>query len=162
MLKDTMEQALNAQIQKELYSSYLYLAMSAQLEADNLQGFAKWMRLQADEEREHAMKIYDYVNDRGGRVVLQAIEEPPKEFGDPPKIFQTVLEHERKVTASINQLYELALKEKDYPSQSFLTWFINEQVEEERSAEEVVDHLQKLENKMHALLILDRRMGKRK
>lgn len=162
MLKDSMLKAYNDQIQREFYSSYLYLAMAAYLEEQNLPGFAHWMKLQAEEEREHGMKIFHHVIERGGRVRLQAIAEPPADYGTMQETFKQVLEHEQKVTASINALYELALKEKDYPSQIFLQWFITEQVEEEKTVEDVLVHLAMLEEKRHPLLILDRRMGKRK
>ncbi len=156
-----MKKALNDQLQLELSSSYLYLAMAAHFDDQSLPGFATWMKAQADEERGHGMRIYDYLCDQGARVVLQAIEKPTTKFGTARKIFQTVLSHEQKVTASINKIYELAMKEKDYATQVFLQWFISEQVEEEKTAQEVLDHITALEEQQHPMLIMDKRMGKR-
>ena len=130
MLSKAMQDAINEQIKNELYSAYLYLSMAAYSEANNLSGFAHWMRAQSQEEVEHAMKFFEFVNERGGRVVLHAIDQPPVDFESPVKIFEETLNHERKVTAMINSLYELALEEKDYAAQVMLHWFIDEQVEE--------------------------------
>ena len=129
MLSKKMQDAINEQIKNELYSGYLYLAMAAYAEDQNLPGFAHWMKAQCQEEVEHAMKFFDYITERGGRVELGAIDQPPVEFESPTQIFEMTLEHERKVTALINSLYELALAEKDYPTQVLLHWFIEEQVE---------------------------------
>lgn len=161
MLSKVVQDALNQQIKDELYSSYLYLSMSAHCETINLPGFAHWMRLQSEEELSHAMKFFDYVNDRGGRVVLQGIDQPPAEFNAPLDIFQQVLEHEQKVTGLIHQLYALALKENDYPTQVELQWFITEQVEEEKSAGEIVEQLKVIGDHSTALLMLDRHLGAR-
>ncbi len=161
MLSDTMLKAINQQIKDELYSAYLYLAMSAQFEADSLTGMAHWTRLQANEETEHAMKLYDFINERGGRVELLAIEKPPKEFGTPLQTFREVLAHEKKVTALIHNLYEIALKEKDYASQVMLQWFINEQVEEESNASLIVDKLEMAGESKGSLMNLDHHIGKR-
>ncbi len=161
MLSKVMQDGINEQIKDELYSAYLYLSMSAHFEAANLSGFAHWMRLQSQEEVEHAMKFFDFVNERGGQVVLQAIDQPPVEFGSPLDIFEQTLEHERKVTALINELYELALEENDYPTQMMLQWFIEEQVEEEASAGEIVETLKMLGDQTHALVMLDRELGQR-
>ena len=161
MLPEKVQDAINAQINHEMYSSYLYLAMSAHFAAVNLGGFAKWTRMQAAEENEHAMKFYDYVNDRGGRVVLQAIAQPPVEFGTPLEIFTAILEHEQKVTAGIHKLYEIALKANDYPTQVMLHWFINEQVEEEKNATDIVEQLRMMENHQGNIIHIDRHVGKR-
>lgn len=161
MLKDSMVTALNDQIQKEFASSYLYLAMAAQFDDENLPGFAAWMKAQAAEEHGHGMKIYGYLGDHGARVVLQTLEAPPKDFGTPKEVFEKVLAHEQKVTGSINQLYELALKEKDYATQAFLQWFITEQVEEEKTAGDILAQLEAVEAHKHALIILDRHMASR-
>ena len=161
MLSKTMQDAFNEQINKELFSSYLYLSMSAFFEDKNLGGMAKWMAVQANEEREHAMKFYDFVIDRGGRVVLKGIEAPKTEWKSNLEIFKEVQDHEAKVTASIYNLYELALKEKDYPSQIMLQWFINEQVEEEKNAAEIVSSLELIDAHGTAVLMLDKQLGKR-
>lgn len=162
MLSKTLQDALNEQIKNELYSAYVYLSMSAHFEAVNLRGFAHWMRLQSQEEVEHAMRIFDFVNDRGGRVVLEALDRPPSQFKSPLDIFQKALEHERKVTGMIHRLYELAVKEADYPAQVMLQWFISEQVEEEKSAAEIVEQLKLIGDQGAGLLILDRHLGERK
>jgi ferritin len=161
MLSKVVEDAINEQIKNELYSAYLYLAMSAHFEAANLPGSAHWMRLQSQEEVEHAMKFFDYVNERGGRVVLQAIDQPPVEFKLPLDIFQQALEHEQKVTGMINNLYALAVKENDYPTQVMLQWFIEEQVEEEKSAGDVVEQLRMIGDHTQGLFMLDRQLGAR-
>ena len=161
MLNKTVQDAINEQIKHEFYSAYLYLAMSAYCETINLPGFARWMRLQHQEELAHAMKFFDFVNDREGSVELQAIDQPPGEFQSPLDIFQQALEHERKISGLIYRLYELAVKEKDYPTQTLLQWFITEQVEEEKSASQVVEQLKMIGGDGGALLLLDRELGAR-
>jgi ferritin len=162
MITDKMAKALSEQVNFELSSAYLYLAMAAQFEAENLPGFAQWMKVQYQEETGHAMKLFGYVADRGGRVTLNAIAKPATEFGAPLEIFKTVLAHERKVTAAINSLYELAIAEKDYATQSQLQWFINEQIEEEKTAENIIRQIEAFADKAHLLLMLDHRLGERK
>jgi len=161
MLSKTMQDAVNEQIKNELYSAYLYLSMSAHCEAANLPGSAHWMRLQTQEEMSHAMKLFDYVNDHGGRVVLQAIDRPPADFKSLLDIFQQVLEHEQKVTGMIHQLYDLAVKENDYATQVELQWFITEQVEEEKNASGIVEHLKLIGDHAGALFMMDRQLGAR-
>jgi ferritin len=161
MLKKKIQDAINKQINKELYSAYLYLAMAADFDANNLPGFAHWMRAQYREETGHAMKLYHYVNERGGRVVLKAIDEPPVEFGSPLKAFEQTLEHEQFVTSLINKLYELALEEKDYATQSLLKWYIDEQVEEEANASYIVETLKMVGEKGNGLVLLDRQLAQR-
>ncbi|MBC7233665.1 MAG: ferritin [Chloroflexi bacterium] len=161
MLSKKLQDALNEQIKNELYSGYLYLAMSAYFEANNLPGFAHWMRVQAAEEQDHALKFFDFIVDRGGRVVLQAIDQPPVEFSSPLAVFETTLQHEQKVTGLINALYELAVAENDYPAQVMLQWFINEQVEEEKNATQIVETLKMIGEKGQALIMLDRELGQR-
>ncbi len=161
MLSKTVQDALNEQIQKEYYSSYLYLAMAAYCEASNLPGSAAWMRVQSQEELKHAMKIYDHVVDRGGRVILQAIEQPAVEYKSALDIFSKALAHEQLVTASIHKLYALALKENDYPAQVMLQWFVTEQVEEEKSAGLVVEQFKAIGDSRSSLMLLDRHLGKR-
>jgi len=161
-ISTTMQEAINNQINAELYSSYLYLAMAAHFEAASLPGFANWMRIQAEEEREHAMKFFNFLLDRGGRVQLKAVDAPPAEFGDALSIFEEVLKHEQKVTSLIHKLYEQAGKENDYATQVMLQWFIDEQVEEEKNASEIVAQLKMLgEPQLGRLLQLDHRLGKR-
>jgi len=162
MISEKLLSAINEQIKNELYSAYLYLAMSAQFEAESLPGFARWTRLQAVEETEHALKLFDFVNDRGGRVELLAIDKPPKEFGTPLEVFKEIYAHEQKVTALIHNLYEIALEEKDYPAQVMLHWFIEEQVEEEMNSSLIVDQLQMVEDRQGNLINLDHRIGQRK
>jgi ferritin len=161
MLKKVIQDAINEQINKELYSAYLYLAMAAYFDANNLPGFAHWMRAQYGEETEHALKFYHYVNERGGRVFVKAIDEPPAEFGSPLKAFEQTLEHEQFVTSLINKLYELALEEKDYATQSLLKWYIDEQVEEEANASYIVETLKQVGEKGNGLILLDRQLAQR-
>ena len=161
MLSNAVEKAINDQIKNELYSAYLYLSMSAYLESANLPGMARWMRLQSDEEMAHAMKFFDYVYDRGGRVVLQAIDQPPAEFGSPLDVFEKALAHEQRVTGLINQIYDLAVKENDYPSQIELQWFITEQVEEEKSAGDIVELLKVIGDHGPSVIMVDTQLGAR-
>ena len=161
MLNKKVQEAMNEQIKNEWYSGYLYLSMSAYFEANNLPGFARWMRLQAEEEQEHALKFFDFVHDRGGRVVLQAIDQPPAEFESQLAVFELTLEHERKVTRLIHELYALALQENDYASQVMLQWFVDEQVEEEKNAEQIVETLKMVGDGGQALVMLDRQLGQR-
>jgi ferritin len=152
---------MNEQIKHELYSAYLYLSMAAHFESANLPGFASWMRIQAKEEQEHAMKFFDHILERGGKVTLQSIDQPPVEFGLPTAIFEEVLAHEQKVTARIHLLYKLAVKEEDFASQVFLNWFVSEQVEEEKNATEILETLRMIGDKSNAIFQLDHRLGKR-
>jgi ferritin len=161
MLHGRVESAINEQIKNELYSGYLYLAMAAHAESANLPGFGNWLRKQAEEELSHAMKLYAYVNERGGRVVLQQIDQPPVEFESPLKMFEQVYEHEQKVTALIHGLYEVATEAKDYATQSLLKWFIDEQVEEEANASLIVEQLKMAGGKGQALLMMDRSLAQR-
>jgi ferritin len=161
MLSEKLLNEMNEQIKHELYSAYLYLSMAAHFEAENLGGFAHWMKKQAGEEQEHAMKFFEFIHERGGKVKLLAIDQPPEEFKQPVDIFGAVLEHEQKVTARINGLYKLALQEDDYASQVFLHWFISEQVEEEKNATEILEKLKLIGDKGHALLMMDHELGER-
>ena len=161
LLGKAVEDAMNEQIKNEFFSAYQYLSMAAYCESENLPGFAHWMRMQAREETEHAMKFYNFVLDRNGRVVLRGIEEPVVDFGSPLEVFEQALEHEQKVTAMINDLYGLAAAENDYASQTFLQWFVTEQVEEEKNAGDVVDTLKMVGDKSEALFLLDRELGQR-
>ncbi len=156
-----VHEAMNEQIKHELYSAYFYLSMSAYCDAANLPGFAKWLKVQANEEQEHAMKFYEHLLDRGEKVVLKAIEQPPVEFASVKDIFTKVYEHEKLVTSLINGIYTKAYEAKDVASQIFLQWFINEQVEEEKHSSSILDMVQKVEGSVGALFQLDHVMGER-
>ncbi|MEK6768931.1 MAG: ferritin [Gemmatimonadota bacterium] len=160
MLTKKIQTALNDQINHELASAYLYLSMAAYLEAANLRGFAAWMRRQAQEEAGHAMKIFDYVNDRDARVTLQAIEQPPTAFKSALDVFERTLEHERKISGLINRLCDLAAKENDHATQAMLQWFVSEQVEEEKSVSTVLEQLRMIGVSSTAIFFLDRHLGK--
>jgi len=162
MIPNKMEKALNEQINEEMFSAYLYLAMSAWFESRNLPGFASWMKVQAREENTHAMKFFEYVNERRGRVVLKAIKEPGKEWKSPLAAFEAALEHEQYITGCINDLVNLAGAEKDHATANVLQWFVKEQVEEEASADRIVQMLKMAANAPGALLMLDHQMGERK
>jgi ferritin len=161
MISKTLVDALNDQLKHELYSSYLYLAMSAYCDDQNLPGFAHWMRLQADEEREHAMKFFDFIQDRDGRVVLQSLAQPPRDFGSPTGVFEQVLAHEQEVTSLIEQLYRKASAEQDHATQVFLEWFIAEQVEEEKTALQILETLRMAGDDKVGLLMVDRELASR-
>jgi ferritin len=161
MLGKAVQDAMNEQIKTEFYSAYQYLSMAAYCESENLPGFAHWMRIQAREEVEHAMKFYDFILDRDGRVLLQAIDQPVIEFGSPVGVFEQALENEQRVTATISNLYGLAARENDYASQAFLQWFVTEQVEEEKNAGDVVETLKMVGGRSEALFLLDRELGSR-
>ena len=161
MISKKMAEALNGQVNAEFYSAYLYLSMEAYFESMNLPSFANWMRAQIQEESIHAMKIYDFVNERGGRVLLKSIEQPPTEWKSPLAAFEAAYKHEQKVTGLINDLVNLAIEEKDHASNTFLQWFVNEQVEEESSVNEVVQKLKMLENAPGGQFLIDRELGQR-
>lgn len=161
MLSKEMEKALNEQINKEMFSSYLYLAMSAYLSEQFLDGFAKFFQIQAQEEWGHAMKIYKHVNERGGRVVLEKIDKPQTDFKDIEEIFKLTLEHEQMITKSIHNLVDLAIKEKDHASKNALDWFVNEQVEEEANMENWVAKIKMVGTKGQSLIMLDVHAGRR-
>ncbi len=161
MLSKTLEKALNEQVNKEYYSAFLYLSMSSYFESANLLGMAVWMRMQYEEEVMHGIKLFDMIIDMEGKVALKPIEGPPMEFGSPLDVFTKSLEHERKVTGMINNIYSLARKENDYAVQSALQWFIDEQVEEEKSALEIVQQLKMIGDETTPLLMLDSKLGSR-
>jgi ferritin len=161
MISRKMEKAINEQINAELYSAYLYLAMAAHFQALNLPGFANWMRVQTQEETAHAIKFYDFVLQRGGRVTMTAIAAPPVKWDSPLAAFQHTYEHETKVTERINQLTDAALAEKDHATHNFLQWFISEQVEEEANANQLVQKLTLMGNDKSALFMLDRELAAR-
>jgi ferritin len=161
MLNPRIEEALNRQINAELYSSYLYLSMSAYCDSQNLAGMANWMRIQAQEENTHAMKFFDFVNERDGRVLLTQIDAPKTEWTSPLDVFEETLAHEQKVTGLINGLVDLALEEKDHASNTFLQWFVTEQVEEEATAKTILDKLRLIGENPVALYMLDGELGQR-
>ena len=161
MLQKSVHDALSTQIKHEFYSSYLYLAMSAHCETKNYSGIAKWLKVQSEEEYGHAMKLFHYVQERGAAVVLQIIDQPPVSFGEPLELFKKVLKHEQKVTALITALYELAAKEKDYPTQFMLQWFVTEQVEEEKNVTDIIDQIVRVGDTPVSLMMLDRQLGMR-
>lgn len=160
-LSKRMQDALNEQIKEELFSSYIYLSMAAYFESINLPGFAKWMGAQSQEELAHAMKFFGFIHERSGRVVLQALEQPPLEFDGPTDVFEKTLEHEQYISSRIQDLYALAIEEKDYASFSTLTWFIDEQVEEEQSADEILQVLKMIGDKGQGIISLDRQLAQR-
>jgi ferritin len=161
MLSSTLHHGLNEQIKHELYSAYAYLGLSAYCEAHNLPGCAHWLKVQAEEELGHAMKFYQFILDRGSEVTLQAIDQPPNEFTSVVDVFQAAQAGERRVTSLIDNLYALAVQERDYASQVFLAWFVEEQVEEEKIVGQVVETLKLVGDAMPALLMFDRELGQR-
>ncbi|HEO70683.1 MAG TPA: ferritin [Candidatus Hydrogenedentes bacterium] len=161
MLSDKMLEALNKQVNAEMYSAYLYFSMSSYLASVSLNGFANWARVQAQEEMTHAMRFYNYINETGGRATMLAIDAPQAEWDGPLAVAEDVLEHEKKVTSLINDLMTLAIKEQDYATQAELQWFISEQVEEEASADEIVQKLKLVENTAGGLFMIDRELGQR-
>jgi ferritin len=161
MIKKKIQDAFNRQINEEIFSSYLYLSMSAYLESENLKGFASWMRVQAQEEMVHAMKFYDFISGRGGRVLLDGLKAPETSWASPQAAFEAAHKHEQHITGRINDLVALAMKENDHASHVFLQWFVTEQVEEEASADEIVQKLKMIGKAPNALYMLDKEMGGR-
>ena len=161
MISKTMQDALNAQINLEQYSAQLYLAMSAHCDSSSFKGFAHWLRVQAIEETAHAMKLIDFILDRNGKLELQPIGAPPKEFGGVIHVFEKTLDHEKGITGRINSLFELARAEKDHASEITLQWFVSEQVEEESSVGQIVDQLHAVGDQGGGIWYLDSKMGKR-
>ncbi|MGH7584954.1 MAG: ferritin [Gemmatimonadales bacterium] len=160
-LSQTIQDAMNAQIQKEFASAYLYLAMASYFAEANLNGFANWMRVQAREERNHALKFFDYIHDRNAHAELDAVPKPAATWASPLAAFEAARKHEEKVSASIRDIYDLAVKEKDYASQALLQWFIVEQVEEEKTGREIVDTLKLIGDNRAGLFMYDKELGKR-
>ncbi len=161
MIGKKMQDAINAHVTAELYSANLYLAMSAYCEAKAYKGFGRWLRVQYFEELDHAHKMLDYLVTRGGTAAVGAVKAPPKAFGTILGVFEAVLEHERNVSTSIDELYRTAVAEKDAAGQVFLQWFVSEQVEEEANVQEIVDKLRIIGDKSSAALYLDKEYGKR-
>ena len=156
-----MEDALNEHLNQEFFASYLYLSMAAYCETINLPGFAHWMRIQSQEEYDHALKLFNFILDRDGRVALAPISQPPVEFDSALDVMEQTLEHEQDVTKLIDRLYALAVEQGDYATQVHVQWFIAEQVEEEKIARDIVDHLKKFGEEGGALLLLDQQLGSR-
>jgi ferritin len=161
MLTEKMQAALNDQLNAELYSSYLYLSMNAYFKSVNLDGFANWMYYQAQEELEHAMKFYDFIIQRGGKVQLLQIAAPPTEWDSPLVVFEATLEHEQKVTGLINNLVDISHEERDHATNIFLQWFVSEQVEEEESVGGVLEQLKLMGDAKGGLFMIDRELAKR-
>ncbi len=156
MLKKRLEEELNKQVNAEFYSAYLYLSMSAYLASNNLSGFSNWMKVQFEEEQFHALKLYQYILDRGGNVNLDIIEKPKTEWNGIVDLFEDVLAHEEKVTSLINNLVDVAMEESDHATVNMLQWFVAEQVEEEAGVSEMLDQLKLIDGKGSGLFMLDR------
>jgi ferritin len=161
MIGKKIQDALNAQITLEQHSAQLYLAMSAHCEGRSFRGFAHWLRVQAQEETKHAMKLVEFVVDRGGRLALAAIAAPPSEFGGITQVFEQILEHEKGITGRINALFELSRAEKDYASEIALQWYVTEQIEEESNVGQILDQLKAVGEQGGGIWFLDSKMGKR-
>ncbi|MEX0763012.1 MAG: ferritin [Dehalococcoidia bacterium] len=161
MISEVLRSAIDQQINRELYSSYLYMAAASHLASENFPGMASWMQTQADEEMVHARKFIKFVEDRDATVSFDAIDKPHADFTTPLSAFESALEHERLITRHINDLYTLALEQSDYACQGLLQWFINEQVEEEAMVTEVVEKLRRAGDNGAALLMLDRQLSAR-
>ncbi len=161
MIGKRMEEALNAQINEELFSAYLYLSMAAYFHAKGLDGMARWMRLQAREEAGHALRLFDHLVERGGQISLTAIREPQRGWSSPLDAFRAAYEHERHITAKIDELVELAQAEKDHASFAVLQWFVAEQVEEEEQTKKVVDLLERVGDSGRGIVLADQRLGSR-
>jgi len=161
MISQTMQDALNVQINLEQYSSQLYLAMSAHCEGKSFRGFAHWLKVQASEETAHAVKLIDFLLDRSGKLELKPIGAPPKEFGSIIQVFEQILAHEQGITQKINALFDQARAEKDYASEITLQWYVTEQVEEECNVGQIVDQLRAVGEQGGGIWYLDSRMGKR-
>lgn len=161
MLNKRMEEALNKQINAELFSAYLYTSMAAYFESEGLPGFANWMRVQFQEEQFHGFRFFDWVCERGGRVLLTAIDGPETAWENAVDVFEATLKHEQHVTSLINNLMSIAIEEKDYATVNFLQWFINEQVEEEATAARILDELKMVGGNGQGMLMLDRELGAR-
>ncbi len=161
MINKKIEQELNKQLNRELFSAYLYLSMAAYFESENLRGFAHWMKVQAKEEITHAMKFFDYIIERGAKVLLEKIDIPKISWNSVFEVFKDAYEHETKITNFIYEILNLSKNERDYATESFLKWFVEEQVEEEAQTLEIVQKLEKIKDSFTTLLILDHHLGKR-
>ena len=160
-MKSKIEGAFNEQFNAEFFSSYLYLSMAAYFESQNLKGMAQWMRMQVQEENLHAMKFFDFINERGGKVTLTRIEAPKTEWSSPLQVFEETCAHESKVTGLINDLVDLAISERDHAANAFLQWFVTEQVEEEATVQEIRDKLKLVSDNPVAMFMIDQELGQR-
>lgn len=160
-MNERLQEAMNSQIKNEFYSAYTYLSLAAYCEYINMPGFAHWLRVQSEEELEHAMKFFDHINERNGRVSLQAIEQPPTEFGSLLDVFKAAYAQEQKVTGQIHDMYDIAVEDKDYAAQALLQWFAVEQVEEEQITSDLVARLEMIGDHPASLVILDRELAGR-
>jgi len=158
-LSDSIEEALNNQINHEMAAAYNYLAMAAHLDESNLSGFARWMKTQREEELDHARRLIDYLIDRGGSLDLAAVDKPATRYESVLEVFRTALTLEQANTQSIHELYRLAVEEQDYATQSFLKWFLDEQVEEEKIVEEAIGLLEHAGENASAVLVLNQQFG---
>ena len=161
MISTKMQKVLNDQINEEMFSSYLYLSMAAHFEAKNLKGFGNWFRIQSQEETTHAMKFYNFVLQKGGKVTLKQIAAPKTEWKTISEAFSDTLKHEQKITGLINKLVEVAMVEKDYATNTFLQWFVTEQVEEEANVEDLIQKLEMIGDNKSGLYMLDNELGQR-
>lgn len=161
MMKQRLADVINAQVNAEFYSAYLYLSMSAYFADQNLPGFANWMRVQFEEEQFHALRFFDYISERGGRAILTAFESPKTEWSSIIEVFEDVLKHEQHVTDLINNLVDVAIEEKDHASNSFFKWFVDEQVEEEANVEAILSQLKLINGEGNGILMLDRELATR-
>jgi len=161
MISATMQKAINNQIQEEMYSANLYLAMSGYCMSQNLKGFANWLRVQYQEETMHALKLVDYIMSRGGELEIKELAAPPTEYGKPIEVFEKILAHEEHITSLIHKLYDVAVQEKDVAAQIFLQWFVTEQIEEEASVAEVLEQLRMIGDKKSNVFYMDKELAKR-
>lgn len=161
MISEKMEQALNEQVNQEFYSAYLYLAMSSYCNTIGLPGFSHWMRMQYEEENMHVTKMCDYILNQGGALHLKAIQEPEQEFGIPLDVMKKTLEHEQMITGLINKLMDLAVEERDYATQTFLQWYVTEQVEEESNVNDILAPLRMVGEDKGGLMMIDQQLSAR-
>jgi len=161
MLKKKIEEAMNGQLNREFYSAYLYLSMAGYFEHKSLPGFSHWMKIQYQEEIAHTMKFFKYINERGGRVVLTSVKAPPDDWNSPLNVFEETMKHEEEVTENINELLDIAMKEKDHATTNFLQWYIEEQVEEEANVSNIIAQLKMIQGSNESLYLLDKELGQR-
>lgn len=161
MISKKVQQAFNSQLNEELFSSYLYLSMAAHFEAKNLKGFAHWFRIQSQEEYGHALKFFNFILQKGGKVSLTQIATPKTEWNSIAEVFNDTLKHEQKITDLINKLVEVSMEEKDYAAHTFLQWFVTEQVEEEANVEEIIQKIEMIGDNKSGLFLLDNELGSR-